>query len=60
MKRLVIVGCGFLADIVADALLAGLLPDYDLVGVYSRSKNKAERLAGKMKKTGGSVSLAHL
>lgn len=52
MKRLVIVGCGFLADIVADALLAGLLPDYDLVGVYSRSKNKAERLAGKMKKNG--------
>ncbi|MDD4776687.1 MAG: DUF108 domain-containing protein [Fermentimonas sp.] len=52
MKRLVIVGCGFLADIVADALLAGMLPDYYLVGVYSRTKSKAERLAGKMIKRG--------
>ena len=52
MKKLVIVGCGYLADIVADALLNGLLPEYDLVGVYSRTAAKAERLAAKMKQAG--------
>lgn len=52
MKKFVIVGCGFLANIVADALLAGMLPDYDLVGVYSRTEAKAKRLADKMIKSG--------
>ncbi len=52
MKKLVIVGCGYLADIVADALINGLLPEYDLVGVYSRTAAKAERLAAKMEKAG--------
>lgn len=52
MKKLVIVGCGYLADIVAEAVLNGLLPDYDLIGVYSRSGYKAERLADKMKQSG--------
>lgn len=53
MKKLVIVGCGYLADIVADTLLQGLLPGYDLVGVYSRTRAKAERLAGRMERQGG-------
>ena len=44
MKKLVIVGCGRLAEIVADAVVNGLLPDYDLVGVYSRTASKAERI----------------
>lgn len=52
MKKLVIVGCGYLAEIVADALLTGLLPEYDLVGVYSRTLAKAERLADRMKQGG--------
>ena len=52
MEKLVIVGCGYLADIVADALLNGLLPEYDLVGVYSRTPAKAERLATKMEQAG--------
>lgn len=52
MKKLVIVGCGYLADIVADAILGGLLPDYDLIGVYSRTESKAVRLAAKMIKSG--------
>ncbi len=47
-KSLAIVGCGKLADIVADALIGGLLPDYNLVGAYSRTKDKAERLADKV------------
>ena len=52
MKKIVIVGCGYLAHIVADALLQGLLPGYDLVGVYSRTAAKAERLASKMLEQG--------
>lgn len=52
MKKLVIVGCGYLADIVADALLKGLLPGYDLVGVYSRTVLKAEKLVARMESQG--------
>lgn len=52
MEKLVIVGCGRLAEIVADAVIAGLLPEYDLAGVYSRTAAKAERLAAKMRKHG--------
>ena len=32
-----IVGCGFLGNIVADAWKKGLLEDYELVGVTSRT-----------------------
>lgn len=51
MKKLVIVGCGRLADIVADAVVNGLLPEYDLTGVYSRTASKAERIVNKNGKT---------
>lgn len=50
MKKLVIAGCGRLAHIVADAMLQDLLPGYDLAGVYSRTAEKAELLAGKMQR----------
>ncbi len=36
MKTFVIVGCGRLAGVVAEAVVKGLLPEYDLIGVYSR------------------------
>lgn len=49
-KSLAIVGCGKLADIVADAIIDGLLPDYNLTGAYSRTKDKAIRLADKINK----------
>ena len=52
MNKLVIVGCGWLADIVADAVINGLLPEYDLVGVYSRTAASADRLAAKMEQAG--------
>ena len=52
MNKLVIVGCGWLADIVADAVVNGLLPEYDLVGVYSRTAAKTDRLAAKMEQQG--------
>lgn len=57
MKKLVIAGCGYLANIVADAFLRGLLPGYDLVGVYSRTISKAERLAAKMEAGGHSCKV---
>lgn len=52
MKKLVIAGCGRLAEIVADAVINGLLPEYDLIGVYSRTAAKADYLAGKMHRHG--------
>ena len=43
--KLGIVGCGFLGNIVADAWKKGLLPDYELVGVTSRSPESAQKMA---------------
>lgn len=54
MKKLVIVGCGRLAGIVADAVVNGLLPEYDLAGVYSRTASKAERIVSQMQQNGRS------
>ena len=45
--KLGIVGCGFLGNIVADAWKNGLLPDYELVGVTSRTRASAEATAAK-------------
>lgn len=44
-KRLAIAGCGKLSDIVVDALLKGILPDFELIGTYSRTYEKAVRMA---------------
>lgn len=52
MKKLVIVGCGRLADIVIDAVINGLLPEYELIGVYSRSEVKAKRVSDRMAQHG--------
>ena len=52
MKKLVIVGCGRLARIVADAVVKGLLADYHLVGVYSRTASKAAHIVNKMQQHG--------
>lgn len=48
MKRLVIVGCGRLGTIVAEAAANGLLPEYELVGCYSRTFERSEQLSAKM------------
>lgn len=48
MKKLAIVGCGKLAEIVVDALIGGLLPGYQLMGTLSRSEGKAKYLAEKI------------
>lgn len=57
-KKLVIAGCGKLAAIVAKAAAGGLLPQYELVGVYSRTKDKAESVAGIVNNNGGNCVVA--
>ena len=52
MKRLVIAGCGKLGTIVADAVLNGILPEYELIGVFSRTAKKAEAIANKAHEKG--------
>ena len=52
MKRFVIVGCGRLGTIVAEAVAKGLLPEYELVGCFSRTYDKCELLAAKMAEAG--------
>ena len=59
MKKIVIVGCGKLGNIVADAILNGLLPEYELVGVYSRTHDKAQALANKMENKGKNCIVAN-
>lgn len=41
-KTLAIVGCGGLASIVVQALDKGLLPDFQIIGTYSRTFEKAQ------------------
>ena len=47
-KTLAIVGCGKLGSIVAHAVANGILSEYELIGVYSRTRLKAEALAVQM------------
>ena len=57
-KKLVIAGCGKLGNIVADAVVGGLLDGYELVGAYSRSREKAETLALKVNERNGHCMVA--
>lgn len=50
-KKFAIVGCGKLGTIVADAYINGLLKEYQLIGVYSRTKESAELLAENVNST---------
>lgn len=50
IKTLAIVGCGKLAEIVVDALINGLLPNYRLIGTMSHTMEKAQYLADKINK----------
>lgn len=45
MKNLAIIGCGKLAGVIAKAHRNGLLDGYKLTSLYSRSKDKAEKIA---------------
>ena len=44
-KTLAIVGCGKLAKIVIEAFRKGLLPDFKIIGTYSRTFEKAQNFA---------------
>lgn len=57
-KKLAIAGCGKLGNIVADALINGLLPGYELIGVFSRSQEKAKTVAQKNIEHGGCCKVA--
>lgn len=48
IKTLAIIGCGKLGEIIVDALINNLLPNYKLVGTVSRTIDKAKYLADKM------------
>jgi len=52
MRKLVIAGCGRLANIVVDAFCQGLLPDYNLVGAYSRTPEKAKHISDRIQQEG--------
>lgn len=45
--KLGILGNGYLADIIVEASLKGMLDEYELVGVLGRTREKTELLAGK-------------
>lgn len=47
MKKLAILGNGFLAGIVVEAVEKGMLPDYELVGILGRSEEKTRALAAR-------------
>lgn len=47
-KKFAIVGCGKLGEIVVNGYINGLLNDYQLVGVFSRTEKSAKRLAEKV------------
>lgn len=49
-KKLAIIGCGKLGEIVVNASVNGLLDEYELVGVFSRTIESAEKLADKVNK----------
>lgn len=46
-KTFAIAGCGFLGNIVADAYVNGLLKDYELIGVLSRTVEDAAAVSRK-------------
>lgn len=59
MKKLAIVGCGKLANIVVDALLNNQLPEYTIIGVYSRTPDKMQKITNKLKHVDGKFNCAH-
>ena len=44
-KKLALVGCGYLGNIIAKAYTDGLLEGYELVGVMSRTRESAQKTA---------------
>ena len=40
--KLALIGCGYLNDIIANALKDGFLPEYELVGVMGKYPEEAQ------------------
>ena len=59
MNRLVYSRMWTLAEIITNAVVKGMLPDYELVGVYSRTASKAEHIANKMRQHGKMCAACH-
>src|SRR5699024_804323 len=51
-KKLAIVGCGKLAKIIVNAFSDGFLPNYQFVGLLSRSPESAQNLLEKINNAG--------
>lgn len=45
--RLALIGCGYLTDIIANAWKAGYLPEYELVAVLGREKERVNAFAAR-------------
>ena len=58
MKTIAIAGCGKLGSIVARAAASGLLPGYEVAGVFSRTATKAEAAANELLAAGQKCSVA--
>ena len=43
--KLALIGCGYLNEIVANALNAGMLPEYELIAVLGRDYDRARDFA---------------
>ncbi|MBO7183430.1 MAG: DUF108 domain-containing protein [Bacteroidales bacterium] len=48
MYKLAIMGCGKLAKIIAQAFIQGMLPEYELIAVYSRTVAHAQEITDMM------------
>lgn len=49
MIKLALIGCGYLNEIVANALIEGHLPEYELVGVMGKSNERLQEFAKRHK-----------
>lgn len=47
-KTIAILGCGYLGNVVGTAYNKGLLEDYNIIGVYSRTEKSTKELADKV------------
>ena len=47
MYKLALIGCGYLSEIVANAVANGILPEYELVGILGRNPKTAEAFASR-------------
>lgn len=57
-QKIAIAGCGKLAQVIVKAAVDGLLPQYEIAVVYSRTREKAEAVAEIARKNGNNCVVA--